>query len=148
MPLPEFGDPLAYMVALIASAFPSAIVTGDPKRWNGWSNVRRGVQFVFVQVQGGSTPSWLLQTDVRLEIQSYVHDEDASVGSHTLFAQGIERAIRLAAFDQLVFAGGHARRPVTEVRPYHQAILGLPASITRFSGTYTIGYRSREPESS
>lgn len=143
---PQFGDPLAYVVAVIQAAYPTAVVTADPKRWNGWSNVRQGVQFVFVQAQGGSTPSFLLQTDVRVEVQSYVHEADVTVGGHTLFAQGIERAIRMAAFDQVVFAGGHARRPVTEVRPYHQAIQGLPAPVTRFSGTYTIGYRSRKPD--
>ena len=140
--LPQFGDPLAYVVDLIQDAFPAATVTGDPKiAQTGPFTVRRGSQFVFVQIQGGSTPSFLLQTNVRFEVISYVWGDDDI--NPSVFAQQIERAFYLAAMDQRVFANGHARRPVTEVRPYHQALQGLPANVFRHSGTYSIGYRSR-----
>lgn len=145
MTLREFGDPAAYVVALIKAAYPSAQVTSDPRQENGWSAVRRGVQFVFVQVVGSRTTSFLLQKDVQVEVISFVHRDDTSVGSDVLFAQGIERAIYLAGRYQTSFAGGHARWPRALVGPYHQAILGLPAEITRFSGTYSLGYRSRKP---
>lgn len=138
---PVFGDPMEYVVAVISAACPTALVTSDVKLWNRWSEVREGRQFVFVQDQGGSTPSFLLQTDVRFEVQSYVHQTDSV--KPVVFAQTIQRAIYMAAFDQIPFAGGHARRPSTEVRPYHQAIAGLPATVVRHSATYTIGYRSR-----
>lgn len=141
MALPQFGSPMDFVVALIEAACPTALVTSDPKLWNRWSEVREGRQFVFVQDLGGSTPSFLLQTDVRFEVQSYVHQTDTV--APVVFAQAIQRAIYLAAYEQTSFAGGHARRPTTEVRPYHQALAGIPATVVRHSATYTIGYRSR-----
>jgi hypothetical protein len=141
MAAPVFGDPIAYVVALLQAAFPSAIVTSDPMRHTEFTKVSSTVSFILVQDQGGSTPSFLHQTDVRVEVISYTHRTNPM--APLVFAQAIQRAIYMAAFDQTVFAQGHARRPKTEVRPYQQAIHGLPAEVTRCTGTYTIGYRSR-----
>src|SRR6187551_206555 len=141
MAIPTFGDPLAYVVALIQAAIPSAIVTSDPQRHSEFTKVDSNTEFVLVQDQGGSTPSFLLQTNVRFEVISFTHRTNPI--SPLVFAQTIQRAIYMAAFNQTVYAHGHARRPRTEVRPYVQAISGMPAEVKRCSATYTIGYRSR-----
>jgi len=141
MAIPVFGDPMQYVVGLLQVAIPTAIVTSDPMRHNEYSKVNSTIEFILVQDQGGSTPSFLHQTDVRFEVISFTHKTNPI--RPLVFAQRIQRAIYMAAFDQLVFANGHARRPRTDVRPYIQALHGVPAEITRCTGTYTIGYRSR-----
>jgi hypothetical protein len=141
MAIPVFGDPLAYLVAMLQAAFPTAIVTSNPQRHNEYSKVDSDTEFILVQDQGGNTPSFLHQTNVRFEVISYTHRTNST--APLVFAQRIQRAIYTAAYDQLVFAGGHCRRPQTLVRPYVQALHGLPTEITRCTGTYSIGYRSR-----
>lgn len=141
MAVPVFGDPMEYVVGLLQAAIPTAIVTSDPSRHNEFSKVTSNVEFILVQGQGGSTPSFQHQTNVRFEVISFTHRTNPT--KPLVFAQLIQRAIYVAAYDQLVYAQGHARRPTTEIRPYVQALHGLPSEITRCTGTYTIGYRSR-----
>jgi len=141
MAIPVFGDPMEFVVAAIQSAIPSAIVTSDPQRHNEFSKVDADTEFILVQDQGGSTPSALYLTNVRCEVISFTHRTYPI--APVIFAQRIQRILYTAGYDQLVYANGHIFRPRTEVRPYVQAISGLPVEVKRCSGTYTFGYRSR-----
>lgn len=140
---PVFGSSTAFLLEYLQSVFPGAKFTDDEFRLPEGLSAQPDRPFVFVQEQGGNTPSHLLLDRPRVEVLCYVY---GTKSAGLTFSRAVQRALFMAHFDQVANQHGWIRRLVTEIRPYRQNLSGIPAQIVRTSATYSFGFRSRVPQ--